>query len=236
MDTPASRATPGTAATAAAPAVDVRPAPRPQSRREERANALSHGLGFVAAAAAWPLLSDVASLHGGPLATLGIGIFALTMMAVYAASMVYHALPPGRAKRWAHRCDHAAIFLFIAGSYTPFALGPLHDTVGTPLLAGVWALAAVGIGCKASGRLQHPLGSTALYVAMGWGALLVLDPLTASLGREAMLLLLAGGAAYSVGAVFFVFDHRLRYGHFVWHLFVLAGSGCHVAAAIAPMS
>jgi hemolysin III len=210
------------------------PAARPQSAREERANALSHGLGFVGAAAAWPLLSDFASLHGGPLATLGIAVFALTMMAVYAASMVYHALPPGRAKRWARRCDHAAIFLFIAGSYTPFALGPLHDSIGLPLLVGVWTLAALGVACKALGRLRHPLASTGLYVAMGWCALLVLDPLSASLGRDAVMLLLAGGVAYSVGAVFFVFDHRLRYGHFVWHLFVLAGSGCHVAAAMTP--
>ena len=207
---------------------------RPQTAREEQANALSHGLGFVAAAAAWPVLSDVAALHGGPRATLGIAVFAITMMLVYAASMVYHALPPGRAKQWAHRCDHAAIFLFIAGSYTPFALGPLHDTVGLPLLAGVWTLAAVGIGCKALGRLRHPLLSTGLYVAMGWAVLLVLDPLAARVGPDALLLLLAGGAAYSVGVLFFLFDHRLRYGHLIWHVFVLAGSGCHVAAAMAP--
>jgi hemolysin III len=207
---------------------------RPQTAREEQANALSHGVGFVAAAAAWPVLSDVAAVHGGPRATLGIAVFAITMMLVYAASMVYHALPPGRAKQWAHRCDHAAIFLFIAGSYTPFALGPLHDTVGLPLLAGVWTLAALGIGCKALGRLRHPLLSTGLYVAMGWAVLLVLDPLAARVGHDALLLLLAGGAAYSVGVLFFLFDHRLRYGHLIWHVFVLAGSGCHVAAAMAP--
>jgi hemolysin III len=215
--------------------LDLSTAPeRPQTAREEQANALSHGLGFVAAAAAWPMLSDVAALHGGPRATLGIAVFALTMMLVYAASMVYHALPPGRAKQWAHRCDQAAIFLFIAGSYTPFALGPLHDTVGLPLLAGVWTLAAVGIGCKALGRLRHPLLSTGLYVAMGWAVLLVLDPLAARVGQDALLLLLAGGVAYSVGVLFFLYDHRLRYGHLIWHVFVLAGSGCHVAAAMTP--
>lgn len=206
---------------------------RPQTDREERFNALSHGLGLVGAAVAWPLLSDLAA-RGGRFGALGLAVFVLTMMGVYAASTVYHLLPPGRAKRWAHRCDHAAIFLFIAGSYTPFALGPLRDAGGLPLLAGVWTLAAAGIACKALGRLQHPLASTGLYVAMGWCALLVLEPLTQQLGRDAVLLLLAGGAAYSVGAVFFLFDHRLRYGHFVWHLFVLAGSGCHVAAAVQP--
>jgi hemolysin III len=208
--------------------------PRPQTDSEERVNALSHGLGLVGAAAVWPLLSDFAAQRGGRLGTLGFAVFVLTMMGVYAASMVYHALPPGRAKRWAHRCDHAAIFLFIAGSYTPFALGPLRDAGGLPLLAGVWALALLGIACKALGRLRHPLASTGLYVAMGWCALLVLEPLTRQLGRDAVGLLLAGGAAYSVGALFFLFDHRLRYGHFVWHLFVLAGSGCHVAAALQP--
>jgi hemolysin III len=207
---------------------------RPQTDREERFNALSHGLGLVAAAAAWPLLSDFAAHRGGRFGALGIAVFVLTMMAVYAASTVYHLLPPGRAKRWAHRCDHAAIFLFIAGSYTPFALGPLRDAGGLPLLAGVWALAVFGIACKATGRLQHPWVSTGLYVVMGWCALLVLEPLMRQLGRDAVLLLLAGGAAYSVGVVFFLFDHRLRYGHFVWHLFVLAGSGCHVAAALQP--
>jgi hemolysin III len=220
--------------TAAPTQATAEPAPRLQTAREEQANALSHGIGFVAAAAAWPMLSDVAALHGGPMASWGIAVFAITMMLVYAASMVYHALPAGRAKRWAHRCDHAAIFLFIAGSYTPFALGPLHDTVGLPLLVGVWTVALLGMAGKALGRLRNPLLSTALYAALGWAALLVLDPLAARVGTDALLLLLAGGAAYSVGVLFFLFDHRLRFGHLIWHVFVLAGSACHVAAAMAP--
>lgn len=212
-----------------APALPAMP-----TAREERANALSHGLGFVAAAAAWPLLADVAALHGGPLAPLGVSVFALTMMAVYAASMIYHALPAGRAKQWAQRCDHAAIFLFIAGSYTPYALGPLHGSVGGPLLAAVWALAALGVAGKVLGRLRHPLGSTALYLAMGWALLPVLDPLAARLGPEATALLVAGGVAYTVGALFFLLGGRLRWSHFVWHLFALTGSALHVAAAMTP--
>lgn len=207
---------------------------RPQTLREERANAWSHGLGFVAAAAAWPLLADLATAHSGSPAALGIGVLCATMMLVYAASMLYHALPPGRVKDWAHRLDHAAIFVFIAGSYTPFALGPLHHSLGTPLLAAVWALAILGVACKACGRLRDPLASTLLYVAMGWAALAVLDPLAASAGPRVTMLLLAGGAAYTVGALFFFFDHRLPYGHFVWHVFVLAGSSCHAAAAVLP--
>lgn len=207
--------------------------PRPQTVTEERLNAFSHGLGFVAAAAAWPLLSDHAAQRGGVVAALGIAVFCLSAMLIYAASMVYHALPAGRAKDWARRVDHAAIFVFIAGSYTPFALGPLHADYGTPLLAAVWGVALVGAGCKVGGRLRHRLGSTLLYAALGWLALVLLGPLTARAGSAAVPWLLAGGAAYSVGALFYLADHRLRFGHFVWHLLVLAGSACHVLAALA---
>lgn len=228
----------GDALAAPTPASAARPearAQRRQTEREERFNALSHGAGFVVAAAAWPMLSDYAQARGGSLAALGIAVFCLSAMLVFAASMVYHALPPGRLKHWAHRCDHAAIFVFIAGSYTPFALGPLHGDIGEPLLAGVWALAAFGAGCKATGRLRHRLLSTLLYGALGWMAVVLLDPLAARAGTTVVMLLLAGGLAYTVGAVFFMFDHRVRYGHFVWHLFVLVGSTCHVLAALAPL-
>lgn len=208
---------------------------RDQSPREELANALSHGLGFVAVAAAWPLLSDYAAARGGSLAALGMAVFCLSAMLVYAASMVYHALPAGRAKQWAHRVDHAAIFVFIAGSYTPFALGPLAESLGTPVLAGVWTLAGVGAGCKVLGRLRHRMVSTMLYAAMGWMALTLLGPLQNLAGVEAARLLVTGGAAYTVGAFFFFYDDRLHYGHLVWHLFVLAGSTCHVMAALAAL-
>ncbi|MDH5338415.1 MAG: hemolysin III family protein [Rubrivivax sp.] len=218
-----------------ASAAAARPRSRRQCPREERANALSHGIGFVAAAAAWPLLSDYAALRGGSLAALGMAVFCLSAMLVYAASMIYHALPPGRAKHLAHRVDHAAIFVFIAGSYTPFALGPLADSLGAPVLAGVWSLAGVGVGCKVLGRLQHRVLSMALYTAMGWMALGLLGPLQSRTGADAAMLLVAGGAAYTVGAAFFFYDDRLRYGHFVWHLFVLTGSTCHVLAALAAL-
>ena len=220
-----------------APSLQALLAERPQTAREEQVNALSHGIGFVLAAASWPILTDFAAQHGGPHGALGASVFSLSMMLVYAASMVYHALPRGRAKRWAQRIDHAAIFIFIAGSYTPFALGPLRDGVGWPLLAAVWSLAIVGVGCKACGRLSGTLPSTLMYALMGWLALTVLDPLMARIGGDALALLLAGGVAYTVGAVFFLLDHRLRFGHFVWHLFALAGSACHYfAAALGPMA
>lgn len=206
---------------------------RRQSPAEERLNAFSHGAGFVAAAAAWPLLSDHAAQRGGALAALGIAVFCLSAMLVYAASMLYHGLPPGRAKDWARRIDHASIFVFIAGSYTPFALGPLHGGIGGPLLAGVWGVALLGAGAKVGGRLSHRLTSTIVYAALGWMALALLGPLAAHAGGAAIPWLLAGGVAYTVGALFYLTDHRLRFGHFAWHLLVLAGSGCHVLAALA---
>jgi hemolysin III len=221
------------AARALSPIVQQPRRRRRQSALEERLNAFSHGAGFVAAAAAWPLLSDHAAQRGGALAAVGIAVFCLSAMLVYAASMLYHGLPHGRAKQWARRLDHASIFVFIAGSYTPFALGPLQGGLGEPLLAGVWGVALVGVGCKVGGRLQHRLASTLVYAALGWMALALLGPLASRAGGAAVPWLLAGGCAYTVGTLFYLTDHRLRFGHFVWHLLVLTGSGCHALAALA---
>lgn len=205
---------------------------RPQTPREEAANALSHGIGFFLAASSLPVLQAFAGRLGNQTALIGATVFSATMMLLYFASAVYHALPPGPMKRWFNRFDHAAIFIFIAGSYTPFALGPLQASVGWPLFITVWGVAAVGVLLKAAGRLRQPLWSTLLYVAMGWLGLVAIDPLLERIGREGLALLLAGGAAYTVGALFFLLDHRLRYAHFIWHLFVIAGSSLHFVAAL----
>jgi hemolysin III len=206
-------------------------APGP-SLREEIANALSHGLGCLLAAASLPVLLAGGWLPARPGSVLGAAVFALTMMLCFLASTIYHALPPGRAKHWLCRVDHAAIFLFIAGSFTPFALRNLDTPAGRAGFALVWALALAGIACKAGGRLRGRLRSTLLYVALGWVAAAAALPTLAVLSAHEIGLIAAGGAAYMVGAVFFLVDHRLRYSHFVWHLFVLAGSGCHFAAAV----
>ncbi|MEP7281737.1 MAG: hemolysin III family protein [Rubrivivax sp.] len=210
------------------------PGARPQTPPEERANVLSHGVGFVAAAAAGPMLADVAARLHGPAGAFGMAVFSWSAMLVFAASMLYHALPRGRVRRWARRIDHAAIFVFIAGSYTPFALGPLYDGPGLPLLAAVWAVAAIGVGCKLSGRLRHRRRSTLLYALLGWMALGLLPPLAERGGIAVVALLLAGGAAYTVGIWFYLHDQRVRYAHFAWHVAVLGGSACHVLAAVAP--
>lgn len=207
---------------------------RPQSGREEMANAASHALGLLLAIGSVPVVLDFASHHGGNGGKLfGIAVFSATMILLYFTSALYHALPQGRAKRWCQACDHAAIFLFIAGSYTPFLLRVMPPVWGRPLLGVVWTLALLGVMLKLmTRRLDNLLLSTALYVAMGWLVLVAIGPLVRSISGAGLAWLLAGAAAYMAGLVFFVFDARLRFGHFVWHLFVLAGSACHFCAAL----
>ena len=205
---------------------------RAQSVREEFANALSHGLGFLLAAVSLPVLLDFAARGKNATAVAGAAIFSVTMLLLYAASTVYHALPQGPLKQWFNRLDHAAIFLFIAGSYTPFVLGPLQGPAGWLLFVVVWSLALAGMLLKVRGRLAHPLGSTAIYVAMGWLAVLAAGPLIDHIAPGGLMLLVGGGLSYSLGVVFFLLDYRLPFAHFIWHLFVLGGSTCHFFAAL----
>jgi len=205
---------------------------RPQTLGEEIANAVSHGLGFLLAIASLPILVFHAAQRGTAVNVVAASVFAGTMILLYLVSALYHALPPGRAKLWLNRMDHAAIYLFIAGSYTPFALGVLHGGWGWALFAVVWAAAVAGVVIKLLDRLRHPGWSTGLYVAMGWLALLAAGPLMQRMSVPGLVWLLAGGLSYTLGAVVFMLDHRVRYGHFVWHLFVLGGSACHFFAAL----
>jgi hemolysin III len=206
--------------------------PRAQTLGEEMANGLSHGLGFLLAVASLPILVVCGAEHGGAATVAGACAFSVTAMLLYFASAMYHALPPGRAKRVFNTLDHSAIYLFIAGSYTPFALGALRDGWGWAVFALVWGLAATGVALKSLDRLRHPGWSTGLYVAMGWLVLIAAAPLLRDVAAQALLWLLVGGLVYTAGAVVFMFDARLRYGHFVWHLCVLGGSVCHFLAAL----
>ena len=209
-----------------------RPAERSQTVGEEIANALSHGAGAALAIAALPLLVLAAARRGDAGEIVGASLFAATMVLLYGVSALYHALPRGRAKRRLNRLDHAAIYVFIAGSYMPWLLGVLRGAWGWTLFGIVWAMAAAGVALKLVRRLRHPLWSTGLYIAMGWVVLLAVVPLVQRISATGLALLLAGGLAYTVGAVLFVFDSRWRYLHFVWHLFVLGGSVCHALAAL----
>ena len=162
-----------------------------------------------------------ATRHLGAANVVGAAVFAATMVLLYLTSTLYHALPPGRAKRVFMKLDHGAIYLFIAGSYTPFALGVLGGPWGWTLFGLVWSIAAVGVTLKAFDRLSHPWLSTGLYLAMGWLALIATAPLLERVPSPGLVLLLAGGLAYTVGVVFFMLDSRVRYAHTVWHGFVV---------------
>ena len=207
-------------------------ADRPQTLGEEIANAISHGIGFLLAIASLPILIACNAHAGHAVNLVALCVFSVTMMLLYLASAAYHAAPEGQVKAWLNRLDHAAIYLFIAGSYTPFALGVLHGGLGWVLFGAVWAMAAAGVAVKLLNLLRHPLWSTGLYVAMGWFELVCAAPLIHAMSWAGLAWLLAGGVAYTVGAVVFMFDSRGRYLHFVWHLFVLAGTTCHFFAAL----
>jgi hemolysin III len=207
---------------------------RTQSRPEEWANAASHAAGVLLVCAVWPWLAAAAQRQGGAQGVAAMAVFALTMALQYGSSAVYHALPAGRAKLWARAVDHAAIYLLIAGSATPFALGLLGGRAGAATCAVIWTLALAGAWLKLMRRLTSARVSTGLYILFGWLAMLLLWPDLQHLDATALAWLVGGGLAYMVGAGFFVFDASLRFGHFIWHLFALAGSGCHVCAAIWP--
>jgi len=204
---------------------------RLQTPGEEIANSISHGLALLAAVAALAWLVLAARAHG-PSAIVGTAVFGGTMVLLYLASTLYHALPAGRAKRVFLKFDHSSIYLFIAGSYTPFTLGVLGGPWGWTLFGLVWSIAAIGITLKASNRLSHPWLSTGLYLAMGWLAVIAAVPLVDKVQLAGLALLLGGGIAYTIGVVFFMLDSRLRYAHAVWHGFVVAGSSLHFFAVL----
>ena len=207
------------------------PAPRhrPQSRGEEIANSISHGLGFVLALVAAPVLVVAATRRGTTSDLVAVSVFAAAMALMYLSSTIYHALPHGRAKEAFHVLDHAAIYLLIAGTYTPFTLGVLQGGWGWTLFGLVWGLAAIGVVTKMFAGIRWHGLSTIVYVVMGWLVLIAAKPLWDSLPTAGLLWLLAGGIAYT-GGVFFYVRKDLRYSHLVWHLFVLAGTVCHFVA------
>jgi len=196
--------------------------------REERANTASHVLGVLFALVALPVLAADDAARAGA-RHLGVWVFAATMLLVYVVSSAYHAAPAGPTKGLLKRLDHAAIYLFMAGTFTPFALG---HALSAPLLTLVWVVAATGVALKLAGYLRNRTLSTGLYLAFGWLVIAAAQPLLDSLGRDGLQWLLAGGIAYTAGTLFFVLDDRLRFGHLVWHMFVLVGSGCHFVAVL----
>jgi hemolysin III len=196
---------------------------------EEIAHALTHGLGLLASVGGLVTLVVAAWLRGDAWHIVGVSIFGTTLVLLYAASTLYHGTRSPRVKRLFQRFDHAAIFLLIAGTYTPFTLVSLRGGWGWTLLAIVWGLAILGILLEVAGHSRRI--SVALHLAMGWLLLIAVEPLARSVHPDGLLLLALGGAAYTLGVVFYAWQ-RLPYNHAVWHLFVMVGSTCHFACVL----
>ena len=197
---------------------------------EEIANSVSHGAAFIATLAAAPILIYFAAQRGA-VDVLGASVFAASTVILYLASTLSHALPRNRAKRLFENLDQMAIFLLIAGTYTPFMLGVLRGPWGWTLLALVWALAALGIGLKIAGQLRSIAIQVGLYVLMGWLAIFVIHEIWLRVPAWGLFWIFAGGGAYMIGLAFFG-ARRLPYNHLIWHLFVILGTACHFVAVM----
>ena len=204
---------------------------RPQSLGEEIANSVSHGLGLSAAVAAFPVLVMAAQARGDTAGIVGASVFATATVLLYFVSTLFHALPRCRAKRVFQILDHSAIYLLIAGTYTPFTLGVLRGDWGWTLFGLVWGMAIAGTVLKALGGVRYTTLSTWTYLAMGWLVVIAAKTVWTLVPDWGLFWLIAGGFAYTAGAAFFMAE-RIRYFHFVWHLFVVAGTACHFIAVL----
>ena len=205
---------------------------RPQSFGEEIANSVSHGVALLATVAATPVLIIAAVQRGVAEGIVGASVFSATMVLMYLTSTLYHALPRNRAKQVFQILDHGAIFLLIAGTYTPFTLGVLRGMWGWTLFGLVWSLALTGIVLRIVYVAWYQRFSTFLYLVMGWLVVIALKVLLLHVSTWGLIWLLSGGLAYTVGVVFFLVNERIRYSHFIWHLFVIAGTSCHFIAVL----
>lgn len=198
---------------------------------EEIANSVIHGIGILLAIAALAVMVGYSVLDGDPWVIVSCAVYGTTLILLYTASTLYHAIPPGPAKRVLRVIDHSTIFLLIAGTYTPFTLVALRGPWGWSLFGVVWGLAVLGILAQTVLMKRWPMVSLVLYILMGWVILVAIRPLLAALPLGGLVLLVAGGVVYTVGVIFFVW-HRLPYNHALWHLFVLAGSVLHFFAVL----
>ncbi len=199
---------------------------RRQTQAEEIANSVTHAIGVGLAIAALVVLTVFAALKGDPWRVVGFSVYGATLVFVYAASTLYHSFQSPRVKRLFRELDHVAIFLLIAGTYTPVTLIAMRGPWGWTIFGLIWALALVGIAAKFTLARRVRGLSTTLYLVMGWMVVVAVGPLLESVPPGLVLWLLAGGIFYSLGVIFWAL-HRMPFHHAVWHLFVLAGSTCH---------
>jgi len=202
-----------------------------QTPTEELANSVSHGIGLAGAIIAAPVLIFYSAVHGDAWAIAGVSIFITTAILLYLSSTLYHSMKQGKLKDIFQIVDHAAIFLLIAGTYTPFTLGVLNGTFGWTLFGIVWAFAAGGIILKIIIGAKYMKLWVGLYVLMGLLIIVAIKPLMEVMTIAGLLWIAAGGAAYILGIIFFAMPQR-QYTHFVWHLFVLSGTTCHFVAVM----
>lgn len=192
----------------------------------ERLNSITHLVGAVLSVVGLSALVTIGALEGDAYKVVSLSVYGAMLCALYAVSTLYHSVRSPRLKAILQKCDHSAIYLLIAGSYTPFTLVTLHGPWGWSLFGASWGLAALGIAQELTlGRRTRSV-SMMLYVLMGWLALVAIRPLVHALPAAGTAWLVAGGVIYSAGIYFFVNDERIRHGHGIWHLFVLAGSLC----------
>ncbi len=199
--------------------------------RVERLNSLSHLFGAVAAAVGLAVLVVFASLQGDPWKIVSFSVYGTTLLVLYSASSIYHGFH-GKTKAFFRKLDHVAIYLLIAGTYTPFTLVTLHGAWGWSLFGVVWGLALVGILVDTLLEEGRRIIPVVIYILMGWSCVVALDPLLENLAQAGFMWLLAGGIFYTVGIVFYALDSRQPYFHVIWHVFVLAGSACHYLAIL----
>jgi len=198
----------------------------------ERFNSISHLVGACLALVGTVVLIVLASLHGDARKIVSLSIYGVSLLALYTFSTLYHSLK-GRAKRVFRHLDHTAIYLLIAGSYTPLTLVVLGGRLGWALFAAVWALAVIGVVQEFRKVKGERVLSVVIYVTMGWLAVVALGPLARALGTAGFALLISGGVFYTAGIAFYALDRRLPVFHGIWHLFVLAGSIAHYLVVLA---
>ena len=199
---------------------------------EEIVNVITHGTGFLVSVALLPVLVMFASQTGDTPVVVGVFIFGLTLIGAYGASTMYHSRRPGPNRILWRRLDQSAVYLLIAGTYTPFALGALRGPWGWGILAVSWTAAIIGIAAKVGFRIDKASIETATYLALGWMVIVAIKPLMATIGLAGLAWIGAGGVFYTVGVAFLVNQRKLRYGHCVWHVAVLGGSACHCVAVL----
>ena len=208
--------------------IEATPPPE-YSPEEERAHALTHGLGLLLSIAGLVLLVVRAAHTGDPWRVVSFAIFGTSAVLLYGASTLYHLMVNSPRRQMYKAIDHAMIYVLIAGSYTPFLLVSLRGPWGWSMFGVIWGLTLVGIGFKAMFAGRFHLVSTLLYLALGWMCVIAIKPMLAHVPAGGMWWLLTGGLAYSFGTVFYM-RGSLKYHHAIWHLFVLAGTACHFVA------